>query len=330
MAFSWIGANRWADEVIQNKKDQDEFNKRVRLQREEAILASYIKNSGPAGTGTNKANGAVEKATKLRSRIEDLNITDEGLKGYFDNILSDPYASADIMDFLEDQAKNYDRVIKLQDLPNIINIVNSPASTQEKFDLIKELDVVDLTNKNDYLKLATKVANMTGKEGRTVFIDVPETVVSKADFTTREKQFEGVRKEVVRMATVARDSGHPEAVRIQAELENLGSNESALVDRAEQYLMSMFVTPEFIQGLEDEYPTPYRGLSKNHLVAPYIKTSPSQEPLPEPSEKTYPQPSQQDIDILKQNRNSQQHKDYFDEIYGPGAAEKVLQTVRRR
>ena len=329
MGLSWIGANRWADEVIQNKKDQEEFNNRVRLQREEGILASYIKNSGPSGTGTNKSTSAIEKATKLKDRIDDLNISDEGLRGYFDNILSDPYAAADVMDFLEDQAKNYDRVIKLQDLPNIINIVNSPASTQEKFDLIKELDVVDLTNKNDYLKLATKVAKMTGKEGRTVFIDVPETVITKTDYTAREKQFEGVLQEVVRAARVGLEN-NPNRVETANAIRNLDSSNPEVRAKARDYLLSTTITEEFITSLENDNPTAYRGLSKNYLIKPYITTSPSQEPLPEPSEKTYPQPSQQDIDILKQNRNSQQHKDYFDEIYGPGAAEKILQTVRRR
>ena len=33
MSFSWIGANRWADEVIQNKKDQIRANKVQRTMR---------------------------------------------------------------------------------------------------------------------------------------------------------------------------------------------------------------------------------------------------------------------------------------------------------
>jgi len=313
MAFSAIGAMDYVKSVDEERKRKEDLISA----RENALLDLYVKKGGTTSGDTDKKQSAAESAFKLQKRIDSSGIQDEETLNYLKNIISDPFAAEDVLKFIDDQAKNYDRVINLQDLHTLINIVKAPTSVQEKIDIFKEFELVDLSNKEDYYKLAEKVNKMTTKNGRSVFVDVNPEAIAKTDFTAREKQFEGVRKQVMRMARVAVDSGHKEAERIQSELNNLGSNQSALVDRAEDYLLEMFITPKFVQELEGQNPTAYRGLSKNHLIKPYLTTS-----LPQ-NQTTYPTPTQKHIESLKNNPD---RKAEFEEKFGPGSADRYLKN----
>ncbi len=313
MAFSSIGALDYLKTVDEERRRQEDLI----TAREDALLGLYIKKGGSTSTGTDKNQGAAEAAFKLQKRIDGSGIQDEDVLGYLNNIVSDPYAAQEVLEFIEEQATDYDRVINLQDLPTMISIIQAPTSVDDKIDLFKEFDVVDLSDKEEYYKLAKRITNMTTKGGRTVFVDVQPGAIQKTDFTAREKQFEGVLQNVVRTAR-ANLENDPNRTQTQNALNNLSSSDAGTRADARDYLLSTFIDAEFITSLEQENPSAYRGLSNNFLIKPYIITSVPQ------NEVTYPTPSAADINLLKQNRESQVFKDFFDETYGPGAADRVL------
>jgi len=171
MAFSAIGAMDYVKSVDEERKRRDDLI----ASREDALLGLYIKKGGSTSTGTDKKQSAAEAALKLQERFKNSNVTDENAINFFNRVFEDPYASQEILNFLDDQAKNQQRDIRLEDLPDILGIVDAPTTVDDKIDLLKEFEIVDLSNKEEYYKLAQKVSDMTKKSGRTVFIDVPSS-----------------------------------------------------------------------------------------------------------------------------------------------------------
>jgi hypothetical protein len=311
MAFNPIGAVNWLEKADAAKAKEEQLIR----DREDALLGLYIKSGGSTGTGKSKDTmSAAESALKLQQRIKNSNIEDEDTLNYLNNILDDPFAAKDVLDFIEDQATNYDRVINLQDLPTMISIIQAPTSVEDKIDLFKEFEVVDLTNKEEYYKLAKRISDMTTKGGRTVFVDVQPEAIQKTDFAAREKQFEGVMQNVIRVARAGLEND-PNRVQTQNALNNLKSSDAGTKADARDYLLSTFITPDFITSLETENPSAYRGLSNNFLIKPYIATSVPQ------NEVTYPTPPAEAIAALQNNPNLKQD---FELKYGPGSADEYL------
>ena len=311
MAFNPIGAVNWLEKADAAKAKEEQLIR----DREDALLGLYIKSGGSTGTGKSKdMQTAAESSLKLQQRISNSNIEDEDTLNYLNSIVEDPFAAKDVLDFIEDQATNYDRVINLQDLPTMISIIQAPTSVEDKIDLFKEFEVVDLTNKEEYYKLAKRISDMTTKGGRTVFVDVQPEAIQKTDFAAREKQFEGVMQNVVRIARAGLEND-PNRVETQNALNNLSSSDAGTKADARDYLLSTFITPDFITSLETENPSAYRGLSNNFLIKPYIATSVPQ------NEVTYPTPPAEAIAALQNNPNLKQD---FELKYGPGSADEYL------
>lgn len=312
MAINPVGVLNWLDKADAAKAKEEDLIR----SREDALLGLYIKSGGSTGTGKSKdtQTAAAEAALKLQQRIDNSGIEDEDTLNYLNNILDDPFAAKDVIDFIEDQATNYDRVIKLQDLPTMISIIQAPTSVEDKIDLFKEFEVVDLTNKEEYYKLAKRITDMTTKGGRTVFVDVQPEAIQKTDFAAREKQFEGVLQNVIRTARAGLEND-PNRVQTQNALNNLNSSDPGTKADARDYLLSTFITPEFITSLEQENPSAYRGLSNNFLIKPYIITSVPQNQV------TYPTPPAEAIAALQNNPNLKQD---FELKYGPGSADEYL------
>lgn len=310
MAFSAIGALDYLKGVDEERKRQEDLI----TAREDALLELYIKKGGSTSTGTEKKQGAAEAAIKLQKRIDGSSIQDEETLNYLNNIVSDPYAAQEVLEFIEEQATDYDRVINLQDLPTMISIIKAPTSVDDKIDLFREFDVVDLSNKEEYYKLAKRINNMTTKGGRTVFVDVQPGAIQKTDFAAREKQFEGVLQNVVRTARAGLEND-PNRVETQNALNNLSSSDPGTRADARDYLLSTFINTEFITSLEQENPSAYRGLSDNFLIKPYITTSVPQ------NQTVYPTPPAEAIAALQNNPNLKQD---FELKYGPGSADEYL------
>jgi len=311
MAINPVGVLNWLDKADAAKAKEEDLIR----SREDALLGLYIKSGGSTGTGKSKDTmTAAEAALKLQQRIDNSGIEDEDTLNYLNNILDDPFAAKDVLDFIEDQATNYDRVINLQDLPTMISIVQAPTSVEDKIDLFKEFDVVDLTNKEEYYKLAKRISDMTTKGGRTVFVDVQPEAIQKTDFSAREKQFEGVLQNVIRVARAGLEND-PNRVQTQNALNNLSSSDAGTKADARDYLLSTFITPDLITSLETENPSAYRGLSNNFLIKPYIATSVPQNQI------TYPTPPAEAIAALQNNPSLKQD---FEMKYGPGSADEYL------
>ena len=237
MGFSSIGMINYFDKIKAEQIRLDE----IKNSREEFLLKLDLAGGGSGSSSGKKSAGAAEKAFKMQDRLDKSGITDETTLNYYSNLFKDPLATADAYDFIEDQAKNYDRV-------------------------------VDLTNNEEFYELARKINSMTNQSGRTAFLDINPESIQKTDYTAREKQLDSVRKNVIRTARAGLDND-PDKIETLNALNNLSSSNAGTRDDAEAYLFSRFITPEFIASLEDENQAFYRGLSKHPDLSGYIKSS---------------------------------------------------------
>ena len=79
---------------------------------------------------SDKYMSAVGDTIKLQNKIKKAELDTEGLD-FFKPILEDPFASADIMKFIDTQKK--DGVdIRVSDIPSMMTIVEANAPVQEK------------------------------------------------------------------------------------------------------------------------------------------------------------------------------------------------------
>lgn len=268
MGISSLGMLNYFDKVDAERLRIEELKNR----REDFILQLGLAGGGGSASSTKKSEGAAEKALKMQTRLSSSDIKDEDTLSWYNNLFEDPMATAEVYDFVEDQAKNYDRNINLRDLPTLISIIQAPTSVEDKIDLFREFEIVDLTNKEEFYNLASRVKNMTAQSGRTVFIDIDPETIQKTDFTARQQQFDGVLQNVVRTARAGLEND-PDRVNTQNALNNLTSSDSGTKADARDYLLSRFITPEFIESLEAENKSAYRGLSENFMIKPYLKSS---------------------------------------------------------
>ena len=303
-----------------DKKDAERLRiDELKNRREDFILQLGLAGGGGSSSSSKKSEGAAEKAFIMQSRLDKSGITDETTLNWYNNLFSDPIATADAHDFIEDQAKNYDRNINLRDMPTLSAIVPANIPVKEKIDLLKEFEIVDLTNNEEFYELAQKDNNMANQSGRTVFLDINPEAIQKTDFQDREKQFEGVLQNVVRTARAGLKND-PDYEKTQNALNNLTSSDPGTKADARDYLLSRFITPEFIGSLETENPSAYRGLSENYIVKPYLKFS---ETTTTENSTTRPIPTSQAIAALQNNPTEQMIID-FNNFYGPNAADQYL------
>ena len=315
---SFVGLEEYFAEEDAKKEKAAQL---VRDREEFLLKLGYSRGSGNSSSNKKIANAA-EKAFIMQDRLDKSGITDETTLNYYNNLFTDPIATADVHDFIEDQAKNYDRNINLRDMPTLSAIVPANIPVKEKIDLLKEFEIVDLTNNEEFYKLAQRVNNMTSQSGRTVFLDINPEAIQKTDFTAREQQFEGVLQNVVRTARAGLEND-PDRVSTQNALNNLTSSDPGTKADARDYLLSRFITPEFIGSLETENGSAYRGLSENYIIKPYLMSSMVTAPVNSTNSTTRPIPTSQAIAALKNNPTEQMIRD-FNDFYGPDAADQYL------
>ena len=265
MAFSAIGALQYLEGVDEERKRQEDLI----TSREDALLKLYLKKGGSDSTGTDKKQGVAEAALKLQERFKNSNVTDENAINFFNRVFEDPYASQEILNFLDDQAKDQQRDIRLEDLPDILGIVDAPTTVDDKIDLLKEFEIVDLSNKEEYYKLAQRVNNMTKKSGRTVFIDVPSS--SLIDPEKQIKRFDEQFKLLGSILTLDAQQfviNNPDPSNAQTEqtmraIKNLEEGTDVQKTIAMQYLYKTYAKgPEWLQGKMEKY-SALRGTDKD-------------------------------------------------------------------
>ena len=265
MAFSAIGALDYLKTVDEEKKRKEDLI----AAREDALLSLYIKKGGSTSTGTDEKQGAAEAAFKLQERFKKSNVTDEKTVNFFNRVFEDPYASKEVLDFLDEQAKNQQREIRLEDLPNILSIVNAPTTVEDKIDLLKEFEIIDLSNKEEYYTLAQRVNNMTKKSGRTVFIDVPSS-----SLIDPEKQIKRFNEQFSLLGSVLAltaqdfiiknpDPSNEKTQQTITAIKNITDGTDTQKTIAMQYLYKTYAKgPEWLQTQMEKYST-LRGIDKD-------------------------------------------------------------------
>lgn len=288
MAFSARGVLNALDWAEKKKQYEDELERVERIRKEdieradrirtedlvsrrEDILLDYFTKSGgtAGGVNTKDLTKASTDAYKLQQRLKNEDITDPEIKNFYDNLFKDPLAAAEAFSFIKEQEEKFGQVIKLKDLPTYINIVNTPnATVGEKIDLFKEFELVDLSNKEDYYKLASRIKGMTGKTGRTVLTDPkPGFNVNQQDaIKLAEAQYAAMLDLIEPTAkawlSANPDSADPKAVDTANALKNLTNNDELVKSAARRYLFETYTDKGFVSSLEKTAPSEFRGLSK--------------------------------------------------------------------
>ena len=335
MAFSAVGALNWMREANKNYMDSKIAEQNLISRREDALLSLYIKNGGAY---TNKKTGkeyntAAKNALVLQDRVNTYgeSTNDPDTIEFYNNILQDPMAASEVMDFITEQETKYNRIIPIQDVPNYINIINAPnISVDEKIDIFKELDLADLTDKEEYYELASKIQNMTTKSGRTVFTDVAPGSQISQDETIKlaDQQYEMMTGLLVPVAQTYLNN-NPEgtqAVETASAIQNLESADEFVKSKARKYLFETYTKPDFVSNLETTMPRFFRGLGKIPQVVTLFE---AQKPLegggdPPPIVPTvYPTPTPDAVAALMANPTEQMIRE-FNDFYGPNKASDYL------
>lgn len=264
---------------------EKQWEKNLIAKREDQLLGMYLKGGGIGGTKSNKdATSAAEDALKLKERFKKSNITDENTINFFNRVFEDPYASQEVLAFLNDQAKEQDREIKLEDLPDILGIVNAPTSVDDKIDLFKEFEIVDLTNKEEYYKLAQRVNNMTKKGGRTVFIDVPSSSLINPEQQIKRfnEQFELLGSilalDAQQFIINNPDPSNEKTQQTMLAIENLKDGTDVQKTIAMQFLYKNYAeSPEWLQGKMEQY-SALKGIDKDPRMQSILALSEPAEP----------------------------------------------------
>ena len=278
MAFSFAGFNEADDEkrarVREDKLREDD----LALARENSLFQlALAKQKGMSDFKTSdKYMSAVGDTIKLQTRIKNADLDTETLD-FFKPILEDPFASADIMKFINTQKKE-GVDIRVSDIPSMMTIVKSNAPVQEKMDFIKVITGADLTNKDQYYKIAQQMNDITTTVGRTVFTDTRPGV--GVDFEQKEKRqkrmvniiqarIEPMAQGFVsdEIAAGRRDSDRVRTVQNAITLLGRGGDDAK---RAMYTLMSEFMTKEQFEKLMKDFPVEFKDARSNPYLPPSL------------------------------------------------------------
>tara|TARA_R110002167_G_scaffold97468_1_gene257266 strand:- start:187 stop:675 length:489 start_codon:yes stop_codon:yes gene_type:complete len=155
----------------------------------------------------------------------------------------------------------------------MMTIVEANAPVQEKMDYIKVITGVDLTDEDQYYKIARQINAITTTVGRTIFTDTKPGV--GVDFEQKEKRQQkmvdiiGYQIEPMARAFVANNPNPNDASvrRIQAALNNLGGNNAK---QAMHTLMTEFLKPVKFKELMKKYPEEFKGAETNPYLPPIL------------------------------------------------------------
>tara|TARA_R110002049_G_scaffold67420_1_gene175123 strand:+ start:1411 stop:2256 length:846 start_codon:yes stop_codon:yes gene_type:complete len=275
MAFSFVGAQESLKGIREREREDELRQEDLALARENSLFQlALAKQKGMSDFKTSdKYMSAVGDTIKLQNKIKKAELDTEGLD-FFKPILEDPFASADIMKFIDTQKK--DGVdIRVSDIPSMMTIVKSNAPVQEKMDFIKVITGADLTNKDQYYKIARQINAINTTVGRTIFTDTKPGV--GVDFEQKEKRQKAMvniiqaRIEPMAQGFVNSNVGtdNPRVGPIQAALLQLkrGGDDAK---RAMYTLMTEFMGKEEFQKLMKDFPVEFKDAEKNPYLPPSL------------------------------------------------------------
>ena len=237
-----IDQNRFAQQQFNLKKDELAFN------REMSLLNSYLDQKKAYSTKPKKGydtQSLIDARNTLNSYIEDIDPEDidEATKKIITQAQEEPHLAVDIVNFIKDQATNYQNVIKITELPTLINIIENPKlDDEQKFDFVKELDLIDINDRDQFKELMIKIKNLSGSVDS--FNLLPSMFRNQVD----SQEFAG------RLRTI-----REQVIETQNAIKNLSNKD--LKGKSIATFMKYYLEPQFIYDLMQ---TPaYSELSKN-------------------------------------------------------------------
>jgi len=206
---------------------------------------------------------------------------DETTKNFISKIQSDPHAVVDLVKFLKSQASDKDRVFKLNDLPTVVSIIQNPKQTEEeKFDLVKELELVDLKDPDDFVDLYTKIMKIDTNsygDSRNIFIttDLGLDIDAKESIDLSSSQLNDITGLIVSQARNylknnpnAADEKSRETT---AAISNINSSDQGVKENARGILFNYYLTPNFVDQVLAE--PQYRDLKGKLSFTSLLKNS---------------------------------------------------------
>jgi len=217
----------------------------------------------------------------LVNKAKENNEFDETTEKFISKIQSDPHAVVDLVKFLKSQASDKDRVFKLNDLPTVVSIIQNPKQTEEeKFDLFKELELVDLKDPDDFVDLYTKIMKIdTNSYGdrRNIFIttDLGLDIDAKESIDLSSSQLNDITGLIVSQARNylknnpnAADEKSRETT---AAISNINSSDQGVKENARGILFNYYLTPNFVDQVLAE--PQYRDLKGKLSFTSLLKNS---------------------------------------------------------
>ena len=276
MGWSSQGALDYLDYVDKEKQRKEDLKNK----REDTLLSLYLAGEGGSGSTKSKnMESAIEATSILQQRVKDSEINSEKALNFYNSVFEDPYAAQDVLNFLNEQASQFQNDISLEDLPDIISIVNAPTTTEDKIDLFREFELVDLSNKEEYFKLAKKIKNMTRKSGRTAFIDIPSSTLIDPEKSIKrfDEQFELIG-ELLAMKGQEFLANNPdpsnEKSRLtQTAIEDLRNGTPEAKTLATQYLYKTYATEGWLKTQMESFPSTLKGIDKDPRMQSIISLS---------------------------------------------------------
>lgn len=284
MGFSFAGANKAINDIRAEAKADKKARDELISKRENTLLQLGLTKKQTQSTANDKAlRDAALGARRLEARIKELDLEgNEELEKYYETLLSDPLAANDVVKFIDEQETKYDTVVDLNLLPSLIKIIpNDQIPVQEKMDYVGMIINADLTNKEEYYRLAQQINDMvSGKPGRKVFTDIvpgQRTDIVRTD-KRRDAQEEGLQKQVATKAFnfITRnnsDSSNPQVRKTQQllnQLKTTGETNAGSRRLALNELVQLYMTPEDIYDLTQSDPKFYRGFMESTFVDSYL------------------------------------------------------------
>lgn len=280
MGWSWAGALSGMDK-IQAKRLKE---KELESEREKSLLGLYLaKLEKQAATKTgDKYTTAAQASLRLQKRISGADLAEEDL-AFFNNIIEDPFAAEEVLNFIDSQATEYGMRVQLSDIPSMINVIQSPASTEDKIDYMSLITGADLSDSSKYYEIAQQLSSITTAPGRTIITDVkPSTRVSSKLEEDRNElmlgiiggQLVGRAKAFVR--TNEADSQNPQVRKIQNAINLIESGNKESIQVGREILMEEYLTPEnFMTDFVENFPNQFKGWENNYFLPPSLKAVPS-------------------------------------------------------
>jgi hypothetical protein len=252
--------NVLASKKLKMQEDELRLNRRLSL-----VDAFHKKNlSASKPIKGYEDNVMIESDLYLNNLIKQAsenNEYDDTTKNFITKIQSDAHAIVDLVKFLKNQASDKDRIFKLNELPTIVSIIDNPNQTKrEKFDLFKELELVDLTDEDDFVDLYKKVMDIDTTDfgsRRNVFITTPTEmdIDQTRSITLEQKQLDSISKRFIPSAQKfiqdnlnSQDSNiRNQVIETQSALDNLDNKN--LQSKSMATLLKYYLEPKFIYDI---------------------------------------------------------------------------------